>query len=203
MPKYRVSLQRNVRPTAKMREQRSHRPVPASLPNGMPTEQAILVDAVSVRSALLKAEIELNREGFASQTRIVGIEEVVGIDQSELTDDMLTKELLGTGRFDEVEDYDGRGIDDYDPDLHSLVREVADALADSGIVPGLTISECQNGEGWVDYLMIEVYDEPSSRYYATGCEPEDVPLDTSAKDWDVVLTIARGLIGIVSYRGLL
>lgn len=163
----------------------------------------MLVDAVSVRSALLKAEIELAREGSQSQTRIIGVEEVIALDQSELTDDMLTKELLSTYQFDDVSDYDCWALNGFVDDLHTLVGEVASGLSECGLVPGLTVSMCQNGEGWVDYLMIEVYDEASGEYRATGIEPEDVAEDTSATGWDVVLTIARGLMNIVSERGLL
>ena len=199
MPHYIVSLQHGVPVSAAHRADRSYIEV---VPTGGVRQPAQrLVQATSLVNALLKLSIELGREGL--KPRIVSAEEVLKLDVAELNDQMLTDALLGADTFDgeAVEDYDKVSIRD-DSELHVLVDKICLALQESGIAP-MNSSSVANGEGWVDYMMIEVFDQPSGTYRAFGSEPEDLAVDRDASGWNAVLSLTRGILSEASERGLL
>lgn len=199
MPHYIIGLQHGVSTSATHRADRSYIEV---VPTGGVRQPAQrLVQATSLVNALLKLSIELGREGL--KPRIVSAEEVLKLDVAELNDQMLTDALLGTYVFDgeAVEDYDGMSIRDYS-ELHVLVGKICLALQESGIAP-MNSSSVANGDGWVDYMMIEVFDQPTGTYRAFGSEPEDLAVDRDATGWDAVLSLARGILTDASERGLL
>lgn len=77
-----------------------------------------------------------------------------------------------------------------------IVHAVAEALAESGLVPGLSISLLQNSEGFVDYTMVEIRDDARGIYLSQGSEIKRLTADRSATGWPGVLAIARELIAL-------
>lgn len=100
------------------------------------------------------------------------------IDPAEFTDD---KVIFGDG------------------DCVWTVHAIAEALRDSGLVPGLHLSLLQNNEGWVDYSMIEIRDDARDLYLSVGAEPRDLTDDGDAAGWNGVLAVARELISISNH----
>ena len=76
-----------------------------------------------------------------------------------------------------------------------LANQVAQALRDSGLVPGLHLSLLYGDmSGSVDYSMVEIYDEAQATYYARDSELKHLTNDREATGWDGILALARGII---------
>lgn len=83
----------------------------------------------------------------------------------------------------------------YRDDYHRIAERVVYALRASGLVPGLEISLLNNGDGCIDYTMIEVADEAMiGTYQSLGCELKHLSDDRQAIGWDGVLALAHGII---------
>ncbi|MFI9629301.1 hypothetical protein [Streptomyces sp. NPDC052042] len=80
-------------------------------------------------------------------------------------------------------------------DLVSTVKKVVEALRDSGLVPGLTVSVLDD-EADDPYAMVEVYDDARHLYLAQGTEARRLTDDPETVGWDGILAIARGLIDV-------
>lgn len=194
MPQYQVSLQHDIPQGASVRNQVSMRQP------GRSPAKTVMVYAVSAVSALLKVKNQLDREGL--KPRIVAVREILRIDVDELTDDELTRLLTMYDHLDEPNDWDGIDIAEDDNDAQ-IVSNVCAAIRDSDLIPGLESSMCWNGE-YVDYVMIEAYDDGEDLYRSFGSEPRGLFADsTVTSGWDGVLSLARGIIGEVSRRGML
>lgn len=194
MPQYRIVVQKNVSPGAKLRAPRS---------TDLKDVETFDVIATSLVNAVLKVNIQFGRENRSP--RIVSAEEIFTLDPSEITDDEITHALT-TGSPDyltlEPDDYDGIALymgDSFD----RTVNDVAEALRESGLVPGLNLSLLMNGEGWCDYSMVEIHDTASGTYRSVGRELKHLILDRDLTGWDGILSIARALIGITASEQLL
>lgn len=75
------------------------------------------------------------------------------------------------------------------------VHAVAEALRESGLVPGLHLSLLHSDQG-VDYSMVEVHDDARGTYLSRGSELQRLTDDRAATGWTGVLAIARALIGL-------
>lgn len=193
MPQYQVNLQHDVPQGASVRNQVSMRQ-PGNVLN-----KTVMVYAVSAVSALLKVKNQFDREGL--KPRIVAVREMLRIDVDELTDDELTRLLTMYDHLDDPDDWDG--IDIAEDDDAQIVSNVCAAIRDSDLIPGLESSMCWNGE-YVDYVMIEAYDDGEGLYRSFGSEPRRLFADsTVTSGWDGVLSLARGIIEEVSRRGML
>ena len=95
--------------------------------------------------------------------------------------------LTGNGWV--AEDIDDVG--DYMSDAFvENVRNVAQALDESGLIPGLAISEIADGEG---YTMVELYGYDGT-YRSRGAELKNLTDDREAVGMSALLNIAQALI---------
>lgn len=78
------------------------------------------------------------------------------------------------------------------------VRDVAEALRDNELVPGLELSLLADPDFVVDYAMVEIYDDVRGVYLSHGCEVHRLIDDQKAAGWKGVLSIARALLNITS-----
>lgn len=194
MPQYQVSLQHDIPQGASVRNQVS------MCQPGNVLNKTVMVYAVSAVSALLKVKNQFDREGL--KPRIIAVREMLRIDVDELTDDELTRLLTMYDHLDDPDDWDEIDIAEDDDDAQ-IVSNVCAAIRDSDLIPGLESSMCWNGE-YVDYVMIEAYDDGEGLYRSFGSEPRRLFADsTVTSGWDGVLSLARGIIEEVSRRGML
>lgn len=139
--------------------------------------------------------------------RIISIEEIH--PGYSYTDEQLTAMLTGQSTTDEMlrQSYalEHEILEDSDSpcylsspgiDFISTVDDVVEALRGFDAVPGLHLSLLQNGEGFVDYTMVEIHDEATGTYRSVGCDIKNLTDDRAASGWDGVLAIARRLIQI-------
>lgn len=194
MPQYRIVVQMNVSPGTMLREPRS------TESNNVETIDII---STSLTNALLKVGIKLGRENRSP--RIVSAEEVFTLDASEITDDEITNALTV-----DIPDYIALDPGEYagcslylGSDFEMTAQKVAEALRESGLVPGLNLSLLMNGEGYCDYTMVEIHDTASGTYRSVGREPKHLIVDRDLAGWDGILSIARALIEIVASEQLL
>ena len=140
-----------------------------------------------------------------SMRRITSIEEI-GPSLS-FTDGQLNAAFAGTeGDFNddealiEREDFESDTIPlYYRDDYHQIAERVVYALRASGLVPGLEISLLNNGDGCIDYTMIEVADEAMiGTYRSLGCELKHLSDDRQAIGWDGVLALAHGIVALAN-----
>jgi hypothetical protein len=98
--------------------------------------------------------------------------------------------------------YDKQDVDDFggymDDSFTSWVSDVIAILRDSGIAPEITISLCADGEGVVDYSMIELYGH-DGMYRAKGADIKHLTNNREAVGMAAVLDIARSLISFANY----
>lgn len=110
-----------------------------------------------------------------------------------VTDEQIRRAMVEGMSFDPYEDDDsplyGGG------DFTDTVADVAEALRDSGLAPGLHLS-LLTADGCVDYAMVEIYDEVRGIYLARGSELKRLTEDRSAAGLDGLVAIARALINI-------
>lgn len=162
--------------------------------------EQIRVTAHSVIAAVMDAEAQFENLGLIP--RVVAVEERPGpLAAKDLDDDQLTVVLsTATDEF-----LNALEPDDYD-DTESLYKgdtglflstaaEVADALRDTGLVPGLHLSLLGTPGNVIDYTMIEIRDEARGHYVSKGCEVKHLTDDREAAGWAGVLALARGFIG--------
>lgn len=140
-----------------------------------------------------------------SMRRITSIEEI-GPSLS-FTDGQLNAAFAGPdGDFNddealiEREDFESDTIPlYYRDDYHQIAERVVYALRASGLVPGLEISLLNNGDGCIDYTMIEVADEAMiGTYRSLGCELKHLSDDRQAIGWDGVLALAHGIVALAN-----
>ena len=194
MPKYRIVSE--IDPGSDHREPRGER---------LRLDEARLVTIVEEHS-LLDAALcwEPGREDPEShaERRIVSIEEVH--PGFEYTGEQISAALTDPGRNPHQGDQpliDPEDFPDDEPlyasgDFIWTVHQVAEALRDCGLVPGLHISLLQNESGCVDYSMVEVRDDARGIYLARGAELKRLIDDRSATGWNAVLSIAKALIDL-------
>lgn len=194
MPRYRIVVQPNVSPEAKARE-------PRSINAGH--LETIVVSATSLVDALLQTNTQFDRENRSP--RVVSAEEIFDLNDDTITDDVITDALTGGDsdqRILDPDDYEGLVLYTED-DFEQTVNDVAEALRQSGLVPGLHLSLLMNSEGWCDYTMVEIYDTASGTYRSVGREPQHLILDRDLAGWEAILSIARALIEVVASESLL
>lgn len=161
----------------------------------------------TVEAADLSEAMSISRRSSDHQNRrIVAVEEIhPGIEMpsnEELTDALTNPErnqqadepLMEKKEFEDpyvrsTESVYGGGNFVY------VANQVATALRDSGVVPGLHLSLLTSDiSGGIEYSMVEVYDQATAVYHSHGCELDQLTDNRSATGWDGVLAIARGLI---------
>lgn len=164
------------------------------------SDKTVSVYAVSAVSALLKVKTRFDRAG--ESPRIVSVREMLRIDVDEITDDRLTELLTEHDHLGDPDDWDGLDLRN-DSDDADTVSKICAALRDSDLIPGLECSMCWNGE-YVDYVMIECFDDCEGVYRSFGTEPSWLFADSGKTvGWEGILSLARGIIWDVSSRGLL
>lgn len=181
MPHYRISLQKNI-------ADRTHR-------NPRSTESAyrVIVQADSIDAALIEVA---NSQHTAD--RVVAIEELA--PAPVITDEDIVQALavaadeLGLMDLDEYED-DGVIYETFY--FLGTCQNVAEALRNSDLIPGLTLSlVAPHTEAGPDYVMVEVFDQATGTYRAVGCEIKHMTTDRSATGKAGVLAIARAIIDV-------
>lgn len=200
MPKYCIVTQNDLKSSD------PHRHVRGANPR---QQSEIIVHGTNPINALRAAEhsnalpVIGELHGLPIHARVVSIEEISAFDPFSITDEMIDQALL----IDSAAGTDGMAMerelyeDNETPMLKSdalaflsAVREVADRLRESDLVPQLNISLVAAPEEPIDYIMVEIYEPTTARYYSTGCEVRHVTDDRSATGWDEIRAIARGLI---------
>ncbi|MFD9867511.1 hypothetical protein ACFXI8_23805 [Streptomyces niveus] len=186
MPKYRVISEH--KPKAAHREPRGA----ALCRDGARLVTAI--EATNLFAAVAKAADLLVGEHLGR--RIVSVEEIhpgFTYSDEEITHALKRAALAGIP----VIDPDGFE-DDTTPlcdskDFNSTVQQVAIALRESGLVPGLDISVLANEED-EPYIMVEVHDDARGVYHSRGTEVRRLTDDREAANWSGVLAVVRELI---------
>ena len=136
---------------------------------------------------------------IASTDRIVAVEEIepsITIDDAELI------KRLGADDCLDLEDIDESFVDRKlvgSGMFSSVVVDVINALANTGIIAGLTYS-LQQDESSFDppYIMLEIFDNTAGRYISTGQDLIDLIEDRDARGTDAVISIARAIISAVN-----
>lgn len=153
------------------------------------------VSAQTLAEALQRA---LN-DTVAPGDRIVAVEE---IEPSIIIGDAELIERLGADDCLDLEDIDENFIDKKlvgSGMFGSTVVDVINALANTGIIAGLTYS-LQQDESSLDppYIMLEIFDNAAGRYISTGQDLIDLIEDRDARGTDAVISIARAIISAVN-----
>lgn len=191
MPKYRGLLQ----PEASVKGARA--PWGAQDENGLDADRAVVVEAVDLESAASKLWLEGKGLGMS----LVSVELQAGplaFDDEELSRALVSVEPYTDAPFMERELFEGQASPLYESyDFASTVADVAQALSQSGLLPGLSVSLVAGSDGVVDYSMVEMH-VVGGEYRSTGCELKHLTDDRSAVGWDGVLAIARALISTAS-----
>lgn len=153
---------------------------------------------VSART-LTEALQHVQDDTIAPTDRIVAIEEIepsITIDDAELI------KRLGTDDCLDLEDIDESFVDRKlvgSGMFIFIVVDVINALANTGIIAGLTYS-LQQDESSFDppYIMLEIFDNATGRYISTGQDLIDLIEDRDARGTDAVISIARAIISAVN-----
>ncbi|WP_311245276.1 MULTISPECIES: hypothetical protein [unclassified Microbacterium] len=191
MPKYQIVSQSILSPAG------DHRWVRSVDDNGA---KATIVDAPS----LLEAAKAFEREhaNTAVPPRLVSIEELVSTNVETLSDEALTFALRNNDTPFDFDDYEGQKIFS-GGDFDSIVEDIADALHNCGLVPGLTVSIQRDDNLAFEWCMLEIHDRATGTYRAAGCGPESLIDDESLTGLAGLLSVARALIEIVQTENLL
>lgn len=135
--------------------------------------------------------------------RVISIEEL--LPGPSYTDEELTAALTSpTSEYSDSARLEVTDFEDEDSPLvdsgtfHDTVRDVAEALRDNELVPGLELSLLADPDFVVDYAMVEIYDDVRGVYLSHGCEVHRLIDDQKAAGWKGVLSIARALLNITS-----
>ncbi len=198
MPDFSILYQRSVAPTAPDRLPRGrHFTI---TPGTEPVTEAIVIGADTLPDALEKA-MAYFQKATPALPRIISIEERLPVEKLHITDARLTEVLTAEESEIDPDDYTDvmLGRDD---DFAELIEKVCQQLDQHQIVAGLACSLLHNGDGWVDYLMLEVLDEATRVYRGVGAQPHELLDNPDAVGWDAVLSLARGIITTVSVNAL-
>lgn len=156
--------------------------------------QMVVVSAGSLLEAARQAPTD---------RRVISIEEVR--PGPSYTDEELTAALTSpTGEHSDSARLEVTDFEDEDSPLvdsgtfHDTVRDVAEALRDSELVPGLELSLLADPDFAIDYAMVEIYDDVRGIYLSHGSEVHRLIDDQQAIGWKGVLSIARALLNITS-----
>lgn len=188
MPKYRITLQNdsNLEPHRRPRDADA---------------EPLFVETRYMMDAMLHA-LEQKRPS----QRVVSVEEVLSFDMGAITDEQivgaLTSPTLEPGTRLNPDDYEGF-VWESSPDHADILNSVADALRDSGLVSGLTLSILHDDVGLADYVMVEIFDKGSNSYRSIGSEPRHLIENRDLTGWEAVISVARTLMSTVSSHGLL
>lgn len=163
-------------------------------------------DIVTADSLLTAATVFHQRSVTSpNRPRLVSVEELFDIDPHTLTDEALVGALTSA---EPAVDLDGYGSEDaplYDEpdDFLSAVCDVVDALRNSDVVPGLTITLSRDYDGVADYCMVEIADGATRSYRAAGSELRGLIEDSRLSGRDAVISIARAIVLIAFHHHLL
>lgn len=193
MPQYRVVSEVNT--------SSNHRRPRGQSPQGPGTSHVTTVEADTFVMAAAHVWANMPLDDAGNDHRIVSVEEVhPGFSYS---DEEITAALTDPERNP---NYPGSLIERQElpddtaiyggSDFMHVVNDVAGALRETGLVPGLHLSLLQNSSGFVDYAMVEIRDETRGIYLSRGTELKYLTDDRGAIGWDGVLAIARELIVI-------
>lgn len=162
-------------------------------------------ECVTVNAATIAGAAGLAISQASTDVRVVSIEEVYA-DFPTYTDDQLT-ELLTTGAGADGIDkqaweemYAGKNLwmeDDFET---YIVGGIVTALNNAAF-PGLSYSPVANDDRTVDFLMVEVYDEATRSYRATGVSSKHLR-NYEETGWSAVLSVARNLLYFVQSHNL-
>lgn len=192
MPKYAITVQRNVSPDAPARAVRS----------ASSQDLAVIdVEAANITDALLTLNVRL-AQGTATPPRVVTVEEVLVVDTTALTDDRIAHALEHAPVPVSLDDRDDEVIVEA-VDFGSVVGDVATALHDAALVPGLTVSILRDENGVFDYAMVEIHDQATGTYRSVGRDPGGLIAERSLTGRAGILSVARTLIEIVAFERLL
>lgn len=190
MPKYRI--------ISELDSGRNHRK-----PRGLclrPDEKRLVttIEAPDLATAVDRAPRFMADQKSHLYRRIISVEEVhPGVRPSDAQ--ITTALTLSEGDWTDEPMIDPDAYDPDEPiygdgDFIWTVNDIADALRESGLVPGLHLSLLQGGDGFVDYSMVEVHDDARMIYLSCGSEIKHLTDDRSATGWAGIVAIARALI---------
>jgi len=196
MPKYRI-----ISEIDPMAEHRISRGAHAAVKTGAPAQRLVtIVGAMDITDAALNLHREMPDYEDHEDRRVISIEEIhpgFTVTDEQITNALTSPEgewtnepMVDPEEFSEGQSVYGSG------DFIWTVDAVAEALRESGLVPGLHVSLLQNNSGFVDYSMIEIHDDTRMIYLSRGAELKHLTEDRSATGWNGVLAIARALIAL-------
>lgn len=188
MPHYDVTLQ-DLTPDAAQRASRAETTV---RPTVISFEESSVLTALAhaQRHCAGRQRIVSIEERFVD-TRTLSDEEVTAALTSEELDSPMEIEMFSDDLDDSITD---PGAFYLDPDFYHYADDIANTLRESGLVPGLHLSLLANGDGIIDYSMIEIHDEATNTYRSRGCELKHLIGDRRLTGWGGVLSVARTLI---------
>lgn len=190
MSKYRIVSQTTLSPDSSYRYARS------AHGNGA---EATIIEAASLLAAA--RAFELTQEGHAQPARLISVEELVSVNVEALSDDALVFALEHSPAPFGVDTYEGEVIYN-DSSFDMIVHGVAEALRESGLLPGLTLAISRE-DGVFDYCMVEIHDAATGTYRSVGRDPRDLIEDRTLSGRKGVLSVARALINSVVSSHLL
>ncbi len=190
MPNYAVTVQTTISATAGSRAARS---------TSFTGTETIEVQGHSIADALLTATLRVDSD---TPPRIVSIEEVLEVDVASVTDERLAGALEQAPSPIALDQHDDEIIVDA-PDYGSLVNDIATALSESGLMPGLTVSILRDENGCFDYAMVEIHDEGTHTYRSVGRDPRGLIENQALTGRAGILSVARMLMQIASSEHLL
>ena len=186
MPTYRFVEQLNVSPDAPSRSARS---------SAFSDVKTTLVSAPSLTYAALKHSVQSATS--TQPPRLVSVEEVLEVSPDSLTDDALIRALTHNVSPIEIDAYSDVVLAKTD-DLSSHLRDVADALRESGLIPGISLTFEEEG-----YVMVEIHDQATATYRAAHRHSRELAGDATLTGREAFVSIARSLVHTVVAAELL
>jgi hypothetical protein len=197
MPEFRITFQSDLTAKSASRNMRSHEGHRA---------ETVTLEAEGIADALIELN-ELHKGGPRATARIVTVEEMFPKGCTNFTDKRLTKALCKDAPEGLALDRDEFHVDDgalhLTENFEQTVLKIAEALDESGLVPGLSISPIANPEGYTDFAMVEMYDSATGTYRSVGRDSRRLIGDRDLAGWPAVLSVARTLIETVEGENLL
>lgn len=192
MPQYRLIAQTTISPEVSVRAARST----------VSRADSIVVDVDAATLAEAVIAFGLRHATDRQPPRLVSAEEYIPLDVAALSDERLARALVEAPN---PIDFDGWAaeVSYEDVDFESLVDDIADALRDSGLVPGLHFIVHRDSNGAPEYTSVEIHDQATGSYRSVGRASRDLIDDRSLVGRPAILSIARTLITIAATEHLL
>lgn len=192
MPNFRLIAQTTISPEAPVRAARSTTPFGESI--------VLEVEASTITDAVLGFTVSHATD--RQPPRLISVEEFIPLDTTSVSDERLARALEEAPNPIEFDGWAG-SISYEDPDFEALVDDIADALRDSGFIPGLHFIVHRDSDGAPGYTSVEIHDQATGTYRSVGREARDLIADRSLTGRSAILSIARCLLETVTSEHLL